>query len=519
MWAVIGLAGSFEAIVVDLVEPEEGQSVGLKAGEQPARAEVLNFTDEEIAAVSFSLEGKPLGEDASAPYEARWDPAGLSPGPHELTATARTKAGKTATARRRVVVVAGDLKVSFLQPESGAVVVGSVELRARVDNQTGEKLEGVTYLVDGEELGRGEGESFGRKWTPSPGRHELTAVARTASGKEARDRRTVQVEEALGVSLTAPAGGPLVAVVENRTDSPIQGVVFEADGKVLGEGTLAEGSTFHFAWKPGGHKGGPVELLARATLEDGTTAEDRLTVTLSEPIRATFYATVTDANGRHQTGLGAAEFEVVEDGVPQTDLTVQVTTDKTPVSMAVVVDHSGSMVGSMEGAVEAARNFVDLLRPADRACLVAFSDRPRKAVDFTSDRAALKKELSRLKPRGGTALYDSIDLACDLLSLREGRRAVILLTDGKDENDPGTAPGSVHTLTQALEGARKQECTLYCMGLGKGVDRAVLTKLADGTGGRAYFPPTVKDLKDTYAAVATELRSQYEVAWTSSNPT
>ncbi|MEW6282684.1 MAG: PA14 domain-containing protein, partial [Candidatus Eremiobacterota bacterium] len=64
MWAVIGLAGSFEAIVVDLVEPEEGQPVGLKAGEQPARAEVLNFTDEEIAAVSFSLEGKPLGEDA-----------------------------------------------------------------------------------------------------------------------------------------------------------------------------------------------------------------------------------------------------------------------------------------------------------------------------------------------------------------------------------------------------------------------------------------------------------------------
>jgi len=96
---------------------------------------------------------------------------------------------------------------------------------------------------------------------------------------------------------------------------------------------------------------------------------------------------------------------------------------------------------------------------------------------------------------------------------------VIVLTDGKDENDPGTAPGSKHTLDQTIRAAKEAGVTVFALGLGTKVTKQVLGDLAKETGGRAYFPPTAEDLAEVYDLIVKELRSQYTVGYTSTNPT
>ena len=100
----------------------------------------------------------------------------------------------------------------------------------------------------------------------------------------------------------------------------------------------------------------------------------------------------------------------------------------------------------------------------------------------------------------------------------DGRKVVVLLSDGRDEDNPGTGPGSVRTQDDVFAALRETDAAIYPIGLGPRVDRALLERLAAESGGIAYFPEDVSSLRDNYARVVEGLRRRYVVSYTSTNP-
>ena len=149
--------------------------------------------------------------------------------------------------------------------------------------------------------------------------------------------------------------------------------------------------------------------------------------------------------------MSADDLVVLEDGVEQKIDTFQEAT--TPVSLVLALDASGSMKKSADKVVEAARAFVATVRPEDKLAVVVFADQSVVAHDLTLDRKAVSETVDGYDAIGGTALYDALCDSFSLVKQAPGRRAVVVLTDGRDENNPGTAPGSTRTLRGRDEGA------------------------------------------------------------------
>lgn len=346
---------------------------------------------------------------------------------------------------------------------------------------------------------------FGIFWVNhGPGRKQLPPVLPSATPAP---RPTIKM------AAPAEAFGTVHLALDVDHAEQIKEVVFEADSKEVGRDSSAPYACEWTAKKPG-----PAAVVARALLQDGTTLEDKRTITIADPLEVKFYVTVTDPKGRHPIDLKAADFRVLEDGVMQKDLKVARTTGDTSASIVIIIDHSGSMAGMMGQAIAAASSFVGQLKKQDRACVVGFSDRPARLAGFTNDKKQLKKAIGRLTPQGGTSLYDSIDLATDLLSDQPEPRVIILLTDGKDENARGTGPGSVHTLAQTLKGVERSQTVIYALGLGTKADKKVLDQLAATAGGRSQLVSSISGLAPAYTRIAEELRSQYTVRWNTTNP-
>ena len=121
---------------------------------------------------------------------------------------------------------------------------------------------------------------------------------------------------------------------------------------------------------------------------------------------------------------------------------IRFTKPTTPLSIVLALDASGSMRKSADALMSAARTFVDALRPEDKLSLLFFSDGVLVAHDLGTNRQTSIDAINGYKPVGGTALYDAMADAFTTLKTVEGRRAVVVMTDGRDENNPGTAPGS-----------------------------------------------------------------------------
>ena len=119
--------------------------------------------------------------------------------------------------------------------------------------------------------------------------------------------------------------------------------------------------------------------------------------------------------------------------------------------------------------------------------------------------------------QGGTALWDALFDSMAFLRQQAGRRAVVVLSDGRDENNPGTAPGSAHTLQDVLTQVRDTGTTVYAIGLGARVDREGMMRVAAASGGAAYFPEDVSQLPDHYRRVVDDLRRRFLVTYTSTN--
>jgi VWFA-related protein len=232
------------------------------------------------------------------------------------------------------------------------------------------------------------------------------------------------------------------------------------------------------------------------------------------PIKPTLEFTVTDEQ-RQFVDATPDDFDVLEDGVPQKVDTFQVAVD--PVSIVMALDSSGSMKKVAEQVQTAARDFVTAVRPEDSLALITFADAPTFAHVLATNRQWTLDALGKYNPIGGTALYDALFNSLMTLKSVQGRRAVVVLTDGRDENNPGTAPGSQHTFDDVLKLVKTTGVTIYPIGLGTKVDREVLERLASESGGEASFPTDVTLLDAQYRRVIENLRRRYVLSYTSTH--
>jgi Ca-activated chloride channel homolog len=220
---------------------------------------------------------------------------------------------------------------------------------------------------------------------------------------------------------------------------------------------------------------------------------------------------VTDRSGLPVTDLKQPDFTVLEQGKPQ-KITSFNYASNLPIAAGVLLDHSGSMKPRMEQAKSAALEFFKkIMRPGDRAFVTGFAFDAKSASPFVSDVSSLQSQVTAIpEASGGTALYDAIVTGLYRFRTLQGRRALIILTDGEDTT-------SRTSYEEMLTYARSARVPLYFIGVGLGIfDVSGTNKmktLAAETGGIAYFIHDIKQLDETYAQLDKDLRSQYLIAY------
>jgi VWFA-related protein len=232
------------------------------------------------------------------------------------------------------------------------------------------------------------------------------------------------------------------------------------------------------------------------------------------PVRPFLEFTAMDPQNRYLE-ITKDDLVVFEDGRGQAVETFQEATS--PLSIVLVLDSSGSMKRASEQVVGAAAAFVEALRPEDSMGMLTFADKVEVAHAITTNRANSRETLAEYKALGGTALYDALCDAMLMLKGLKGRRAVVILTDGRDEDNPGTGPGSIRVWEDVLRLMQDQDVTMFPVGLGSNIDPERLKLLATFTGGEAYFPQDVSALFAQFERVTENLRHRYVVGYTSSN--
>jgi Ca-activated chloride channel homolog len=212
------------------------------------------------------------------------------------------------------------------------------------------------------------------------------------------------------------------------------------------------------------------------------------------------YATVTGADGRPVRDLTAADFSLLENDVPQRISTF--TAGDFPASVALAIDRSFSMAGTpLTTARTAARVFLASLRPEDRAMLIGISGDVEVLAPMGVDRAPLHAALDALDPWSSTALHDAIIESLDLLENEQGRRAIVVLSDGEDRYSHARVEDVI---------ARVQRSNVLVYPIAIARNRPPLfAELASLSGGRSFHLRDVKALTATLATIAEDLRWQY----------
>lgn len=228
-----------------------------------------------------------------------------------------------------------------------------------------------------------------------------------------------------------------------------------------------------------------------------------------------------DKHRRFVRNLNEGDFEILDDHKPpQAIVNFRSETDL-PLQLGLLIDTSGSVRSRFDFEQESAIGFLQqALRPHfDKAFVMGFNSHNTVTQDFTDDNVLLRIGVHKLQNGGGTALYDAIYRGCRTKFMKEeqdgpARRAIIVASDGEDNQ-------SEFNEAQAIEMAQRAEVIIYAIstddsGLILRGD-TVLQQLADATGGRAFFPFKMKDIKNSFAAIEDELRSQYVISYHPAN--
>jgi Ca-activated chloride channel family protein len=304
-------------------------------------------------------------------------------------------------------------------------------------------------------------------------------------------------------------------------------------------------------------------LLLATALFAVLTIQGQAPTTLRVDVRlVNVVTTVTETDGRFVPGLTVDDFTVMEDGVPQ-KISHFSQDRNVPVSVGILLDTSGSMVGKMQTATAAVERFINNIHADDDIFLMTFARNITLEQDFTNDRRKLARALKSLNVSGGTLLYDGLRLAIDKVQMgRHDKRAILVISDGFDS---GSRRSSLENLLGAIRGA---EVLVYGLGTGQtfyadpnehipftlptptssargpvvvsnsrgagtrrggpnsvtGVNMTVMNQFAENSGGQAFLlESTIIDKGDSeidrvLTTIAEELRGQYTLGYYPSAP-
>ena len=256
------------------------------------------------------------------------------------------------------------------------------------------------------------------------------------------------------------------------------------------------------------------------------------------------FFTAADKQKRFVSTLKKEDIRITEDGVPQDIFTFQPNSDL-PLSMAILIDCSGSEERTLPEEKSAAREFLESVLRADKdeAAIVTFTGEVTLEQGLTGNIGRLRRAIDNVQfvppagyigggvvvsgtppisgsqqtLAGSTAIWDAIWATSNELlegTAEHTRRAIILLTDGEDTI-------SQVKMQEAINRALKADALIYAIGIGDrysfGINEGALKKITDGTGGRAFFPRNERDLSDAFAQIQRDLRERYLIAYSSSN--
>ena len=227
--------------------------------------------------------------------------------------------------------------------------------------------------------------------------------------------------------------------------------------------------------------------------------------------------TVTDHKGHFITGLRQENFGLLDDGRPPLSVLQFTQQTNLPLRVGILLDTSSSIRQRFQFEQEAATDFLlQVMHPADRAFVEGFDVQTDVAQDFTNRVDQLDTGIRRLRPGGGTALFDSIYKTCrdEMLTLKQDfavRKAIVLVSDGDDDYSRSLE-------SDAIKMCQRAETIVYTIStnVGPSKDKGddVLKDIADATGGQAFYPVKIEDVAIGFHNIEEELRSQYLLVYT-----
>lgn len=228
--------------------------------------------------------------------------------------------------------------------------------------------------------------------------------------------------------------------------------------------------------------------------------------------------TVTDKHGHYIPNLKQSDFALLDDQKAPARVNSFRQQINLPLRVGIVVDASTSIRTRFQFEQQAATEFlIETLKPkSDTGFVMGFDVTPNVTADWTNNLDALETGINRLRPGGGTALFDAVYTACrDKLMTERGRepvrKAMILISDG-DDNQSRVHPDEAIKMCERAETIIYAISTNWTPSRGKGDQ--VLEDMATATGGRVFFPPSVEEMSNSFHEIQQELRSQYSLVYT-----
>ena len=247
-------------------------------------------------------------------------------------------------------------------------------------------------------------------------------------------------------------------------------------------------------------------------------AQDEVPLYRADARLVLLHASVIDKNGRLVTNVPQSAFKIFEDGVEQPLRLFR--REDVPVSMGILVDNSGSMGSKRSRVAAAALELVKQSNPDDEVFIVNFNDDTHIDQGLTNDVKKLEAALAMMQVRGGTAMRDALSKSIAYVKRngKKDKKVLVVITDGNDNS-------SDITLEQVLRQAQSSDVLIYAIGLLNEEEardaraaKKALKALVDASGGLDYYPKSTSDVQEITPRVAHEIRNQYVLGYTSSNP-
>jgi VWFA-related protein len=228
---------------------------------------------------------------------------------------------------------------------------------------------------------------------------------------------------------------------------------------------------------------------------------------------------VLDRNGKLITNLSESAFKVQENGVDQTIKVFR--REDIPVSMGIIIDNSGSMRDKSAKVAAAALDLVRASNPQDEVFIVNFNDDAYLDQSFTNDIKKLEQALDRYATKGGTAMRDAISMSIDYMKKKgkKDKKVLMVVTDGNDN-------ASNLSLEELVRKAEQSDVLMYSIGILSDEEprearraKHALHELAVASGGQDYYPKDLAEVDKITPEVAREIRNQYTMAYSPTNPT